>query len=274
MKFDVVIGNPPYKIYRQFITKSKELSSCVALIVPSTNFKDISNFSGISHYTFKGCYFKNIQLLVSWFIYKENYNGEINVLSSDKFYQVNNLLIAPTDDIFRFELTNKILKLNHSGIQINSGRLHRSKSIIDNDGIKCILSAGRHNQSFDEVTISPSQLNLVSGINKHKVVFSSLYTIKAIGPIKYAGKEYSCACGCRYISVNSIEEADNLISYLNSKLIKFIIPVLKGTSVTNSKDVFSKIPFVNIDHKWTDAELYDYFNLTEEEIDYIEETIK
>ena len=40
-----------------------------------------------------------------------------------------------------------------------------------------------------------------------------------------------------------------------------------------SKKNFSLIPLVDFNKQWTDKELYEYFNLSKEEVDYIEEII-
>ena len=40
-----------------------------------------------------------------------------------------------------------------------------------------------------------------------------------------------------------------------------------------SKKNFSLIPLVDFNKQWTDKELYEYFDLSKEEVDYIEEII-
>ena len=39
-------------------------------------------------------------------------------------------------------------------------------------------------------------------------------------------------------------------------------------------DAFRLLPRIDLSHTWTDAELYQYFDLTQEEINYIEENTK
>ena len=58
-----------------------------------------------------------------------------------------------------------------------------------------------------------------------------------------------------------------------TKFSRFLL-LLRLSGQNNSKDKFSWVPVMDFSKTWTDNELYNYFNLTEEEIDLIEKTIK
>ena len=74
---------------------------------------------------------------------------------------------------------------------------------------------------------------------------------------------------------SSEEAATNAISYLNSKIIKFVINTTKHNDTVNTnKNSFNNIPIVDFSHAWTDTELYEHFNLTQDEIELIEATVK
>ncbi|MCX7593127.1 MAG: Eco57I restriction-modification methylase domain-containing protein [Fischerella sp.] len=281
MKFDVVVGNPPYQdktnsnLYKKFISKAKEISNLVALIVPSSNFKDIDEFQNLKKYSFKGNCFSNVQVLVSWFVWENNFSDRTEIIDSHgKVIKVNKILVAPTDNLNRFQLVNRILEKNYSGWEVKNGKLSRNRAILDNNGIWCIWSCGRKDQEFDKVKISHLLVDAISGIGQHKVVFSGDYTTTSIGPVKYAAPDHGCAMKAHYISVESEAEAQNLINYLNSKFVKYIVADIKGTSTKNGKTVFRKIPKVDLTRTWTDQELYAHFGLTQEEIDYVEANVK
>lgn len=71
----------------------------------------------------------------------------------------------------------------------------------------------------------------------------------------------------------SEQEANNLRSYLATKFARFLL--LMGVSSINlSKDKFKFIPLQDFTRPWTDADLYAKYNLTEDEITYIEKLIK
>ncbi|NJO61101.1 MAG: hypothetical protein HC836_23405 [Richelia sp. RM2_1_2] len=75
------------------------------------------------------------------------------------------------------------------------------------------------------------------------------------------------------ILVSNQNEGINLLSYLNSKLIKFIVETGKWSGWLHG-DVIKSLPKIDLIRSWTDEEIYAHFNLTQEEIDYIEATIK
>jgi hypothetical protein len=76
---------------------------------------------------------------------------------------------------------------------------------------------------------------------------------------------------CQYILADSAE-AQNILSYLDSKLYKFIVNTGKWSGFLNGK-VLSSLPKL-ASKIWTDQELYQHFGLTQEEIDYVEANVK
>jgi len=49
---------------------------------------------------------------------------------------------------------------------------------------------------------------------------------------------------------------------------------LRKIKQDNTLNCFRYVPFLDFSKQWTDQELYEYFNLTQDEIDLIENTIK
>lgn len=279
MKFDVVVGNPPYQndtnssFYKKFVDISMKRALIVAMIVPSSNFSKSNSFNNISYYAFKGAIFPGIKLVVSWFIWEKNYTGLCTIQGSDTPIHIDNIRITPSADSIIYALANKLAKIGN-GFNLHGGKLLRKDAILDENGIYCIWSGGTAKGDFDKCKVNISQCKLLNGFNQHKVVFSEIYTVDGIGPAKYAGFEYGCANSARFIIVNSVTEAENLISYLNSKLIRAIVPTIKGTSAHNTKSVFKNIPEIDMSKNWTDKDLYQHFGLTQEEIDHIEAIVK
>jgi len=77
--------------------------------------------------------------------------------------------------------------------------------------------------------------------------------------------------GCFYILCDSIENAENIRNLFNSKLYRFIHSSICKWSGWNNMDILNMLPIVQIND---DEGLYEHFNLTQEEIDLIEKTIK
>lgn len=64
-----------------------------------------------------------------------------------------------------------------------------------------------------------------------------------------------------------------MISYIQTKFFRFLV-MLKKSSQHAAASVYSFVPVQDFSKPWTDAELYAKYNLTEEEIAFIESMIK
>lgn len=71
----------------------------------------------------------------------------------------------------------------------------------------------------------------------------------------------------------TIQEAENYRKYLCTKFARFLLR-LGISSVNVTRECFSFVPQQDFSKPWTDAELYKKYNLTDDEIDYIESMIK
>ncbi|MCH3916819.1 MAG: Eco57I restriction-modification methylase domain-containing protein [Spirochaetia bacterium] len=68
-------------------------------------------------------------------------------------------------------------------------------------------------------------------------------------------------------------EAENAVSYINTKFFHLMVSILK-ISQNAAKGIFEFVPVQNFSNPWTDKDLYKKYGLTQEEIDFIESTIK
>jgi site-specific DNA-methyltransferase (adenine-specific) len=67
-------------------------------------------------------------------------------------------------------------------------------------------------------------------------------------------------------------ETENYAHYLTTKFVRFLILQRKATQDIYS-DRFKFVPDLDMKRRWTDADLYEHFGLTEDEATYIESTI-
>ena len=72
---------------------------------------------------------------------------------------------------------------------------------------------------------------------------------------------------------NYQEEAENYLSYLKTCFVRFLMLQLLSTQDI-SAEKFRFVPLQDFSKPWTDKELYKKYNLTEEEIQFIESMIK
>ena len=122
----------------------------------------------------------------------------------------------------------------------------------------------------------------IDWVDKHKIYFSLNYGAGMSGDKPYqvtsrgfVGFPGSC-CSQSYLVIGNLESeviANNILSYMNTKLFRFLV-MLCVAGQTFSPNTFSLVPLQDFSKPWTDAELYAKYNLTQEEIDFIESMIK
>ena len=83
-------------------------------------------------------------------------------------------------------------------------------------------------------------------------------------------------CTETYIIINAYEseaQAENLYKYLKTKFVRFLVlQACSSIMVTKASYIF--VPIQDFTKPWTDSELYAKYNLTDDEIAFIEATIK
>ena len=95
-----------------------------------------------------------------------------------------------------------------------------------------------------------------------------LSSLRTLGP--------NCACTDSYLIIGKFDnqkEAENLYSYLSTKFARFML-LMAVSSINLSKDKFRFVPLQDFSRPWTDQDLYEKYNLSEDEIAYIEKLIK
>lgn len=117
-------------------------------------------------------------------------------------------------------------------------------------------------------------------VDTYKVYISAAYNAGDNYPHQIIGKpikgEKSSCCTETYLYIGpfvSSQETDNVISYIQTKFFRFLV-MLKKSSQHAAASVYSFVPVQDFSKPWTDAELYAKYNLTEEEIAFIESKIK
>ena len=116
----------------------------------------------------------------------------------------------------------------------------------------------------------------VQDIDKIKVFIPAAYGAgedfphQIVGQPEYGGKESVCSQTYLYATFESETEAHNFISYLKTKTFRAL--VLACRHLPNKTYRF--VPLQDFSKPWTDEELYAKYNLTADEIAFIEATIK
>lgn len=84
------------------------------------------------------------------------------------------------------------------------------------------------------------------------------------------------ACTQTYFIVGmfgSKKETENYAYYIATKFVRFLVLQRKTTQDVTA-DCFRFVPTMDMKKRWTDADLYKHFDLSQDEIEYIEASIK
>ena len=71
----------------------------------------------------------------------------------------------------------------------------------------------------------------------------------------------------------SEEETENVISYISTRLFRFLVLLHKPTQDA-TQSVYEFVPNQDFSKSWSDAQLYEKYKLTKFEIRFIESMIK
>lgn len=307
MKFDVVIGNPPYNkdIYLDFVTLGHTLASkydCWITpakwqakggqkneqfrkeIVPymskivyypcSTEIFDIAEVDGISVFLSGHAMNDNKEII--------NRSNKIRGFNNKAFRQAGNTLnnvtynivqkMAGIQSLVPFEFKSSV---SHWGITAGEEFGDFGKGINIVSGGKVIAECSLHDisKNIQDVEKINVVINRMAGYcyffdnDGRTVGINKLYIL---GKNYIAPFNYSCLC-----SFETFDEAKSFVSFMYSRIVRFIcVTTLVGTNLANNEAWRCiRVPEA-FDHIFTDQELYEKYQLTDEEISIIESVIK
>lgn len=321
MKFDVIIGNPPYQvnvdntsampIYQNFIKQAKELEvKYIIMIVPSRWFsggKGLDKFRGemvgdrrmkeIHDFpNAKEC-FSNVDIKggVNYFLWDRKHTGKcktatykdgvVKSVSERYLNEFGDFIIRDSGSLSILEkvknISNEFMDSRVSS-QTPFNLYTNFSNYLDTEfegaiklyGNKVLMKEtnGVGYISLEQIT---KGFNL---INLHKVYIPKAGGSGNDGPIlgqPFYGEQNS-VCTQTYLVVdffNTKEEAINLINYIKTKFFRFLISTLKNTQHAPKK-VYQFVPILDMTETWTDEKLYKKYSLTQDEINYIEQSIR
>ena len=331
MKFDVIIGNPPYQIskgkgledqpiYQEFIYTAIKLNPMyLTMIVPSRWMTDGNSTLKKFRKFMLNEQYKNILEIVDYKNAKDcfqsvnfsggvNYflwsiNGNINTKYTQKnkdkkifseYRKLNDMDILIREKAgIDFSILSKVK--NNNGIfydsicsnlrpflndptqlKINKNYMKKQDS---NNNLKIYVS---NKVSSDKYMYIPKETHISKNKDKvklHKVLISKAYggnrseTPQIINKPIYA--EPGTISSMTYLLLDSFKtksEAINLIKYVKTKFFRFMLSLKKNTQNTTNI-TYSFVPVLPMTEEWTDKKLYKKYNLTQEEIEYIEKSI-
>jgi site-specific DNA-methyltransferase (adenine-specific) len=136
------------------------------------------------------------------------------------------------------------------------------------------------NKIIGHLEVMPRSVKENQDLLKYKIFISYAYGMGDNYPVQvlnkpFLGEPNSC-CTETYLQIGAWDKksiALNVMAYMKSKLFRFLVLLIKNTQHATSK-VYRFVPMQDFSKPWTDEELYKKYNLTADEIAFIESMIK
>ena len=226
---------------------------------------------------------------VCYFLWDQQHSGDCIVRSiiNGKESIIQRPLIEKGKDSFvRFNSSISILEKikqfqEPSFIQLVSSRkpfgIATNEKIDTEKGINGIkIYAYPKNGYIESSKVSANK----QSVYKPKVLISYAYGERGNFPYLVIGKpfigEVNSCCSETYLMIGPFDttnECENVMSYIRTKFFRFLVLLRKNTQHATSK-VYQFVPLQDFSHPWTDEMLYQKYNLTEDEIAFIESMIR
>ena len=319
MKFDVIIGNPPYQlsdggnnasatpIYQLFIQQAKKLSPrYLTMIVPSRWFaggKGLDSFRNEmiadtrirelhDYLNASDCFGNGVEIKggVCYFLWDRDNRGDClvathssrGIISQQKRYMKigdNDVFIRRNEAISILEKVSAFKEDSFSTI-VSSRRPFGLPTNITGSktrGSCDVILYQRGGTAFYPLRgLTKNQ----EWINKYKIYITKAYNAGDDYPHQILNKpifgDKGTCCTETYIVLGPFESEEitnNVISYVCTKFFRFLVS-LKKISQDATQRVYEFVPMQDFTKTWIDAELYEKYGLTEEEIAFIESMIK
>ena len=155
------------------------------------------------------------------------------------------------------------------GIDKDTGNCYRLRSSAGYSYIKCdCVKSGQEYISKWKVIIGKATSAGAATANKKDGTRKVIATLDLLEP--------NSVCTFSYFIGGAFEDYDlakNCQEYFSTKFVRFLL-LQCLSSINISRDRFVFVPIQDFKKPWTDKELYKKYDLTQEEIDYIDSTIK
>jgi len=301
MKFDYVIGNPPYQVedggagssaspvYNLFVKSAKMLEpSYISMIIPARwmsggkgldDFRDEmlndDNISMLVDYFDSNLCFPNVDISggICYFLWSKKHHGDCKIFNCDKAntnMSVRPLLESNTSSFIRFNqaisIYHKIQKFNEESFSniVSSRKPYGFSTNVSNFpenmtmncNIKMFAYPKNRYVGYEDIK------NNLESVDMFKVFIAKAYGERGNFPYLVIGKPFigqpqTCASET-YLQIgpfNSEREANNVISYMNSKFFRFLV-LLKKNTQNAAKSVYEFVPMQNFSEDWNDDKLY------------------
>ena len=320
MRFDVIIGNPPYQlsdggasasarpIYHQFIEQAMKLEPrYVVMVTPSRWFaggKGLDDFRKnmlndkrlrvIVDFIQEKDAFPNVNINggVNYFLWDRDHVGDCQITTVSPGSKSGQPLVRPLDEYDIFVRRNESIPILKKVLSFGDKSFAERVSSRKPFGLPTDFHGVANQTAKKDIKFYGSGKVTWVGIEQLESNQDWVKKWKVLIPRASDGNEnYPLpiwdqagpfvsgpgeACSETYLVASLAKtkaEAENIAAYMRTKFFRFMVSVRKGTQ-DNKASLFTFVPDILMDKKWTDEELYKRYALTKEDITFIDSMIR
>lgn len=321
MKFDVIVGNPPYQmsdgggrdsgaisLYHKFIQQGKKLNPrYIAMIVPARwysggkgldEFRDemlkdkrlaeIHDFPETSD-CFPGL---NIRGGVCYFLWDKEHKGDCKINN----YK-NGVLISSSTRPLLEQKSEVFVRYNEAIQILRKVKSFKEKTFDESVSARKPFGLDSNFANFKKTKTEKYNINLYrfgdNGFVSEEQVIKNKHWIKEtkviVSKASPGGDSYphqiisrpiiaepmSCSTET-YLVVGIYKNnkiASNVVAYMQTRFFRFMMSLIKNTQ-NISRGVFAFVPIQDFSETWTDEKLFKKYNITQEEVEFIDLLIR
>lgn len=318
MKFDVIVGNPPYQennpdeaqnraapIYQHFVDASKSLQpDYVSLVIPARWYTGTWNLGDfpetmrsdrrireLHDFPESSDCFPSVEIKggVCYFLWQADYQGDCTFVTHEGGKAVSTLkrpLLEKGEDVVirsneAISVMHKVKALGEESFSsivspqnpfgfntAKRGKLDRE------DGLIPLIRVHREVEYIARWDVRSH----TEWIDSYKVLIPKAGEGGAL-PNKILGKPFvagpGTCCTGTYMVIGPFDDkvqAQNAITYIQTSLFRFLVSLKKLTQDTSDR-TYSFVPLQDFTRPWTDQDLYEKYDISDEEVAYIERMI-
>ena len=317
MKFDVIIGNPPYQlsdggfgrsaspIYQKFVQQAKKLNPrFLTMIIPSRWFgggKGLNEFRSemlnddrirkIVDFEDATEVFPGVSIAggICYFLWERNTKGQCEVVNV--YNETQTTSTRPLNEYSTFirhsqavPIVRKVLAEREKGMnhQVSSYKPFGLRTYAKPQKTGDIILHWKKGEGPYERSEITTGLEM---IDKWKVISSRSGHEHAGDPGKGGQRRVlskikilspGTICTETYLVIGTYgkeNEAENLVAYMHTRFFRFLLSLfMYSHSIT--RDTYAFIPIIDMSKTWTEEELYKKYDLTKDEIAFIESMVR
>lgn len=317
MKFDVIIGNPPYQlddggagasatpIYQKFVAQAMALEpDFLSMIIPSRWFV---GGKGLDEFRSRMLADKQMRVLHDFLNASDCFGGGVEIKSGVCYFLWQKGSSGPCRIVTHgqngeISETQRYMEYENSGVFVRRNEALSILEKIKGESSFAQLVSSRkpfglattdlgHEQKADgDVQIYQrggvayfrrSQIvKNENWVNKYKILITKAYGASDDFPHQILNKPIlvgkETCCNETYLVIGPFKtktEAENVESYIKTRLFRFLVSI-KKISQDAPRRVYEFVPLQDFSKPRTDEELYKKYNLTQDEIAFIESMIR